>query len=478
MSVTTSRPEREQVSSRAWWGLVLASATSMVVGIAVTAVNVVFPAIEADFSDTSRTGLSWGITGYSIALASLMLIGGRLADRVGRRRVFVTGVTIFCLASIALALAPAAWVFVAARLGQAVGAALASPSSLSLVLEQFPASRRPSAIATWTGLGTMGAAIGPSFSAVVSEQFGWRWVFVVPLVATVASLALSTRVLPEGRPLPGALGRLDVVGCVLGTIGVGMVAAVITEGPHLGLTAPLVVACAAGAAILLPWFVRRSLAHPEPLLDLRLLREPNITAVNLVNIGFTGAGTASWLIYPLFMVQHWDYSVMRAGLALTPFPIVASITGLVAGRVSERIGVRRVIAWGSLLPAAGMAWQTLRLDDTPNYLTGILPGAVLFNLGFGIVYAPTTALALRSVAEHQMGQATAMLSSLRYLGGGLGVALVISIIGNADVVPIDAFHRALFAVMIMALLSGLVILVALRVPAEFRHARRDRHRPG
>jgi EmrB/QacA subfamily drug resistance transporter len=469
-----SQPARralEPVDARAWWGLVLASATSMVVGIAVTAVNVVFPAIEADFDGASRTGLSWGITGYSIALASLMLVGGRLADRMGRRRVFVIGVSIFCAASVALALAPAAWVFVAARLGQAVGAALASLASLSLVLEQFPSSRRPSAIATWTGLGTLGAAIGPSFSAVISEQFGWRWVFVVPLIATVASLALSTRILPEGRPTTVSLGRLDVVGSMIGTAGVAMVAAVITEGPHLGLTSPFIVVCAAGAAVLLPWFVRRSLGHAEPLLDLRLLREPNITAVNLVNIGFTGAGTASWLLYPLFMVQHWDYSVMRAGLALTPFPIVASVTGFVAGRLSERVGIRRVIAWGSMLPAIGMVWQSLRLQETPNYLTGILPGAVFFNLGFGIVYAPTTALALRSVAEHQMGQATAMLSSLRYLGGGFGVALVISIIGNDEVVPVALYHRALYAVAIMAFLSGMVILVALRVPRNVASAR-------
>ncbi len=459
------------MESRAWWALVLTSATSMVVGIAVTAVNVVFPAIEAEFEGSSRTALSWGITGYSIALAALMLVGGRLADRVGRRRVFIAGVSVFCVASIAVAVAPAAWVFVAARLGQAVGAALASPASLSLVLEQFPASRRPSAIATWTGLGTLGAAIGPSFSAIVSEQFGWRWVFVVPLVFTVAALALSTRLLPEGRPATVALGQLDVVGSVIGTVGVALVAAAITEGPHLGLTSPLVVGCVAGAAIMLPWFARRSLTHPEPLLDLRLLREPNITAVNLVNIGVSGAGTASWLLYPLFMVQHWEYSVMKAGLALTPFPIVASITGLIAGRVAERIGIRRVIAYGALLPALGMLWQSVRLDGAPDYMTGILPGAVLFNLGFGIVYAPTTALALRSVAEHQMGQATAMLSSLRYLGAGLGVAIVISIIGNADVVPVTEFHRAFFAAAIMALISGLVILVALRVPPDMRLAR-------
>lgn len=472
MHATAPRPARERVDRRAWWALIVTSGTSMVVGIAVTAVNVVFPAIEAEFAEASRTALSWSITGYSIALASLMLVAGRLADRAGRRRVFVAGVAIFCVASLVLAVAPTAWLFIAARIGQAVGAAMASPSSLSLVLEQFPLSRRPTAIAAWSAMGTMGAAIGPSFSAIVSEQFGWRWVFVVPLVATVTALVLATRVLPAGRTTTPPVGRLDLLGTVLGTLGVAMVAAVITEGPHLGWTSAFVVASAVGAAIVLPWFVRRSVVHPEPMLDLRLLRVPNMTAVNLVNIGFTAAGTASWLLYPLFMVQHWDYSLLRAGVALTPFPIAASIVGLVAGRLAERYGTRRILVYGALFPAAGMMWQSVFLDDTPNYVSGILPGALLFNLGWGIVFAPTMALAMRGVPEHQMAQASAVMSSLRYLGGGLGVATAIAIVGNADVIPPDDFHGAFRASAVMALLSGLVVLVRLRVPAEFRRSSR------
>lgn len=467
MSVAVS-PARDTVAARAWWGLVLASATSMVVGIAVTAVNVVLPAIEAEFAGSSRSTLSWGITGYSIALASFMLLGGRLADRVGRRRIFVIGVGVFCVASTLLALAPAAWVFVAARLGQAIGAAMASPSSLSLVLEQFPVSRRPSAIATWSGLGTMGAAIGPSFSAIVSEQLGWRWVFVVPLVATVTALALATRVLPEGRPTHAPLGRLDLLGTLLGTVGVALVAAIITEGPPLGWTSGFVIGGACVTAVVLPWFVMRSLAHPEPMLDLHLLRAPNMPAVNLVNIGLTASGTAAWLLYPLFMVQHWDYSLLRAGFALTPFPITAAVVGVAASHLAERIGTRRVIAYGALLPAAGLVWQAIILDDHPHYLIGIMPGAVVFNAGWGIVYSPVMALAMRGVAQEQMGQASAMLNSLRYLGGGLGVATVIAILGDADVIPLDAFHHAFWAIAAMAFVSGVVVLVRLRVPPEFR----------
>lgn len=467
------RPPKDHVDTEAWWALVLASATSMVVGIAVTAVNVVFPAIENDFEGASRSTLSWGITGYSIAVASLVLIGGRLADRLGRRRIFRLGVAIFVIASLGLALAPTAWIFVAARLGQAVGAALSGPASLSLVLERFPTSRRLSAIATWTGLGTLGAAVGPSFSAIVSQQFGWRWIFVLPLAVSLTSLVLSTRLLPLGLAQhDGIRHRLDVVGSLLGTVGVAMLAAAITEGPRLGWDDPLIVGCIIGALVLLPLFVRRSLVHPEPLLDVRLFSVPNVAAVNLVNIGLTAAGTASWLLYPLFMVQHWDYSLMRTGLALTIFPVVASATGMVSSRIAERVGTRRVIAYGAMLPAAGMLWQVFRLQETPHYLTGIVPGAVLFNIGFGIVYAPITALALRSVAEAKLGQATAMLNSLRQLGGGLGVATVIAIIGNADVVSVEVYHRAFVAVTAMALASGIVVLTALRVPAEFRTGRR------
>ena len=440
----------------------------MVVGIAVTAVNVAFPAIEHDFAGASRSTLSWGITGYGITLASLMLLGGRLADHLGRRRIYRTGVAVFVVASLALALAPAAWVFVVARLGQAVCAALSAPASLTLVIERFPASRRLSAISTWTGLGTLGAAIGPSLSAVVTQLVGWRWIFVLPLAAAGAAFVLSPRLLPEGLPTAPPAGRIDVLGCAIGTFGVAAVAAVITELPQLGWSHPLVIGCVVVAAVLLPWFVRRSRRHPEPLLDMRLFSAPNVTSVNLVNLGLTGAGTAGWLLYPLLMVQHWQWGLMRTGLALTPFPLCASAVSIVAGRLAERFGTRRVMAYGALLPALGMGWQALWLDGSSRYLLALAPGAVLFNIGFGIVYSPMVGLGLRGVEPAQMGQATAVFNSIRQLGGGLAVATIIAIVGNAEVIPVVAFRHAMIAVTAMALFGGVVVLTRLRVPAELR----------
>jgi EmrB/QacA subfamily drug resistance transporter len=470
---TLNRPADEMVERRAWLALVLASSTSMVVGLAVTAVNVSFPAIERDFADASRSTLSWGLTGYSITLASLMLVGGRLADHLGRRMIYRSGVAVFIVASLALAVAPNALVFVCARFGQAIGAALAGPASLALILELFPDARRLSAVSTWAALGTLGAAIGPSFAAVITQQFGWRWVFVVPLVASAVGFSLAPRLLPEGLPSKVPTSRLDVVGSIIGTAGVALVAAIITEGPRLGWTDPVLLGCVASALILIPLFVRRSRRHLEPLLDFSLFARPNVKAANVVNVAYTAAGTASWLIYPLLMVQRWDYSLMRTGLALTPFPIVASAMGIVAGRYAERIGTRRVIAYGALLPAAGLLWQGLSLGDAPNYFTGLALGAVVFNIGFGIVYSPITALALRSVDSAQMAQAAAAFSSLRQLGGGLGIATAIAIMGNAERIPTELFRRALLVTAAMALVGGIVILTALRVPAEFRTQRRS-----
>jgi EmrB/QacA subfamily drug resistance transporter len=468
------KPSKDRVERRAWLALLLASSTWMVVGLAVTAVNVAFPAIEQDFEGASRSTLSWGLTGYSITLASLMLIGGRLADHVGRRRIFRIGLAIFIVASLALALAPVAWVFVAARLGQAVGAALSGPASLTLVIGLFPVSRRLSAIATWSGLGTLGAAIGPSFSAVVTQGLGWRWIFVLPLAISVTGYFLAPRLLPEGLPAEPHPGRIDVRGSVMGTVAVAMIAASITEGPQLGWTHPAIVICAGGAAVLLPLFVQRSRAHPEPLLDLRLFSRPNVKSVNVVAIAFTAAGTASWLIYPLLLVQQGHYSLLRTGFALTVFPIVAAVTGIAAGRLAERVGTRRVIAYGAMLPALGLLWQVVWLDSSPKYLVGIVPGAVLFNIGFGIVYAPITALGLRNVETPMLGQATAAFNSLRQLGGALGIATAIAIMGNEEVITIASFRRALASATAIAFVGGLVILTSLRVPAEHRSARRAR----
>lgn len=460
-----------QGSRRAWLALALAGSSWMVISLSVTSVNVAFPAIERSFSGASRSTLAWGITGYSIALSSLMLLGGRLADHVGRRRIFTIGLVVFSGASIGLASAPGPWWFVAGRIAQAAGAAMCGPSSLSLAIEMFPPARRPSAVSAWTAMGTLGSAIGPTFAAVVTDQASWRMVFVLPLVVPAIAAVTAGSLLPVGRPSSADPAPIDVVSSAIGTIAVGMAAAAIIEGPKLGWVDPLVLALLAGVVMLGPVFVLRCLRHPQPLLDVRLFRLPNVAAVNLVNVSMSAAGTATWLLYPLLMVQRWDWSLLRTGLALTPFPLIASSTGIISARLAERIGTRRVIAYGALLPVSGLALQAWLADDGANYLTGIFLGGVIFNLGFGIVYSPITALGLRSVDPDKMGQATAAFSAVRQLAAGLGVAMAISIVGDAERVPMANFRSALWAAAAISSVATLAIATALRVPAEFRRAR-------
>ena len=447
----------ETIGRPAWIALVVAGSMSLVVGLAVTAMNIALPAIERDFRGTSRSTLSWGITGYSITVASLILVGGRLADRIGRRRVFRAGVALFTVASVCLAVAPSAWVFLGARLGQGVGAALLSPSALTLILPMFPASRQMTAIASWTALSNLGSAIGPSLAAVVTQQLSWRWIFVIPLVVCVPTLVLAPRLLPEGLSTADEPGPIDMIGVALGTLAVGLLAFTIVHAPGVGWTSRVVAICAIGVVVCATVFVRRSLHHPEPLLDLGLFRHRTVWAANLANVFLAAAGLSIWLVYPLFLVQHWHYSLLRTGLAITPVPLVSAIASLFAGRLAERVGERRVIAWGAVVPLLGAAWLTWRLGPEVAYLRDLLPGALLFSAGFGLVFSPLTAAAMKGVPIAQLGQANAAFNALRSLAAGLGVAVVVAFLGNDEVIPVRAFHRAVLSVAGMTLLGWLVM---------------------
>lgn len=450
----------ERVERRAWIALVIAASTSLVVGLGVTAVNIAFPAIERDFAGSSRSTLGWGLTGYSITLASLVLVGGRLADRLGRRRIYVVGVSIFSVASVALALAPNAWVFVGARVAQGVGAAFSSPASLAMVLPLFPLSRRVTAIATWTAVGTLGSAIGPSLAAVVTQQLSWRWIFVFPLVLCIAAIVAAPKLLPEGRPVGAVSGRVDAIGVAQGTAAIALLAYAIIEGPELGWTSGPVLTAAVVAVVLGPLFVHRSLRHPTPLLDPRLFSVRTVWSANLANLVLSASGLSIWLVHPLFLVQHWHYSLLRTGLAITPSPVASAVVGLVSSRLAERHGVRRVVAVGSLVPLLGAALLVVRLGPEPHYVRDFLPGALLYAVGFGLISSPLIAAALRGVRTADLGQANAAFSSVRQLGGGLGIAVIIATLGDADVIPLSRFDRAYLTVAGLTLVGWLVVAFA------------------
>ena len=266
----TPRPMLEAVPRRAWLALATVAVAYMLISINVTGTNIAFPSIEQTFSSTPRTTLAWALSGYSIVLASFMVMGGRLADQLGRRRIFNTGLAIFLVGSLLCAGSPVASLFIAGRVVQGFGGALLVPSSLALVLPDFPPSRRTSAVATWAATGSLGAAAAPSLSAVIVDLTSWRVVYLLS-VPVVAAVALAGPRLLRDSGVTAERQAMDLIGIPMGTAAIGLLALGIIEGPRWGWASPQILAAFGGVAVLAPLFVVRSLRHPAPLLNLRLI---------------------------------------------------------------------------------------------------------------------------------------------------------------------------------------------------------------
>ncbi len=450
-------PALEAVGRRAWLALATGAAAFMLTSINVTGTNIAFPAIQEAFSSTSRSTLAWALSGYSIVLASFMLLGGRLADRLGRRRVFTTGVVIFLLGSLLCATAPVAAQFIGGRIVQALGGALLVPASLALVLPLFPASRRTSAVATWAATGSVGAAIAPSLSAVIVDLTNWRVVYLISVPVAAAVLVATPRLLPRVAPMRAGDTRLDLLGVLIGTAAIALLALAIIEGPHWGWTSPQILSCFAAVAVLGPFFVIRSLRHPAPLLDLRIFKVRTVWSSNLANLFMAMMGLSIWLVWPLFLTQAWGYSLLQAGLAITPGPACSAFVGVFAGRLADRHGPRLLISVGSLFPIMAMLWMVWRFGPEPNYLTVFLPATLLFSLGFGFTFSPLNGAALRGVDPSQFGVVNALFNTIRNLGGGLGVAIVVALLGNAQPIPFSRFDHTFFAMAFLGVIPPVVV---------------------
>lgn len=418
----------------------MAALAYTVISITLTGTNIAFPAIEETFSGSSRATLSWSLSGYSIALATFMVPAGRLSDRQGRRRMFFAGVWIFLIASLICSLAPTAPIFVAGRVLQGLGGSLTVPTSLALVLPDFPAGRRSSAVAVWTASGTVGAAIAPWLSATIVSSFGWRYVYVIALPIAVLLLTAGRRLLKESTPQHSD-DRLDLIGLPMGTFAIGLLALVIVQVPRWGWGHPVIVGCLIGIFVLFPFFIYRSLRHPAPLLDLRVFLSRRVWSVSIANLFFSMVGASTWVVWPLFLTEIWDFSLVRAGLGITPGPVCASVFGVLSGWLADRYGRRLLISIGSIFPLVAMVIMATRLGAEPSYWTGFFPAVAMFGTGFGLTFPSLNAAALEGQSEQMFGEVNGGFNTIRNLAAGLGVAATIAILGDAKPIGLDRFDR-------------------------------------
>jgi EmrB/QacA subfamily drug resistance transporter len=443
----------------------LVAAIAMFIGSFVTtASNIAIPVLERDFPGASLSTISWVVSAFNVTQVTFMLLGGRLADRWGRRRVFLCGMAVFAAGAALSAAAPAVELVIAARVVQAVGMAMVLPSSLAAVLPLFPMERHASVVSLWSAMGILGSAIAPTMAAGLLEISSWRLVFAV--VIPFAALAWwGGRVRLDPGQRPSRRRPLDVAGTIAGTGAVGGLALAIVQGRHWGWTSPAIGAVAALALACGALFVWRSFTHPEPLLDLSLLRVRSFRVVTLSAGLMATATSATWFMYPLFMTTVWGYSIFQVGLAISPGAIAMIPVTVLAGRLADRSGYRLPLVAGALIATGGVTWLAWRLQPGASYIVGFLPGTLTIGLGMGLMLGPANSAALRDVAEEKLGAANAAYNTLRYLGSALGVAIVAALLGDGSGAErVDGLERAWWVLVAIMVSSPLLLWSRYRDP--------------
>jgi EmrB/QacA subfamily drug resistance transporter len=419
-------------------------------------VNIAFPDIQRDFRGVNLSTLSWVLNGYAIAFAALLVAAGRWADRAGRRRGFLIGLGLFSLASAACAAAPTIGVLIGARVAQAVGAAFLLPTSLGLLLPEYPPERRAAAVGIWAAVGGVAAAAGPVLGGLL-VQAGWRWVFIVNVPIGLLTLVGASRLLREVREPSGPLP--DLLAAALFTIGIGSLTLAIVKAPSWGWGSSSVLALFAAAAVLVLTVVWRCLRHPVPLVEPEVVRRRAIAFANLGALLFFVAFAALLLGSVLFLTGVWHHSVLRAGLEIAPGPLMAATFAFPGGILGQRYGQRYVGAAGALLFAAGGIWFRTHMGASPDYASTMLPAQILGGTGVGLVLPTLSTAATAPLPPSRFATGTAILGMSRQLGSALGVAILVAILGQPAGGPeLSAFRSAWLFQICAALVAGAMLL--------------------
>jgi len=420
-------------------------------------VNVAFPALERSFPTDSRATLAWIITGYSIVFGALLVVAGRTADRLGSRRVFFYGLGVFCLGSLLCGAAPSVDLLIAGRVVQGLGAAALLPSSLALLLGAYPDSRRSQVVALWGGIGALAVATGPSLGALLITGFGWRSAFVVNLPVGLVAWAVGRRVLPT-TPAAATRSSPDYVGVALLAGALAALVLAISQGPDWGWSSPAFLVSLAVAAVVLAVFLRRSSRHREPVLDLTLFRSRTFAVANLATLLYAMGFFAMLLGNILFLTSVWQYSILMAGLAVTPGPLVVAVVSGPAGKAAARIGFRPVLLAGFTVFASALVWYALRVGVHREYLTVWLPATLVAGVGIGLTFPVLSAAAVSDLHPERFAVGSAVNQTARQVGGALGVACLVVLLGTprSPFRALDDFHHLWWFAAVLAVSSGLV----------------------
>jgi EmrB/QacA subfamily drug resistance transporter len=453
---------------RKWWTLAAVAFGLFMIMLDNTVVNVALPSIQRDLH-IGLSELEWIVTGYALTFAALMLTGGKLADLLGRRLIFVVGLGVFTASSLVCGLAGTGDVLIAARIAQGVGAALMNPATLSIISATFPPNERGMAIGIWAGVSAMALAIGPLVGGLIVEHINWNWIFFINVPVGVAGIIASLLLIKESRD-ESEVQRLDLPGLLASGIGLFALTYALIEANTYGWTSTRIVACFAVAFAALALFVVLELRGRVPMLDLSLFRSGTFAGANLVVLLVALAMFGVFFFLSLYMQNILAYSPVQAGAAFLPMTILIILLAPLAGRTSDRIGSRWLMTAGMTLVATQLLYFS-QLGRDSDFWT-LLPGLLVGGVGMSLTMTPSAAAAVRAVPVAKSGVGSAVLNAFRQVGGSLGIALMGAIMAHqaggrrTPDAFMDGFSTALVVAAAIALAGAFVAAALVRAHAR------------
>lgn len=456
-SIIANAAESGRTHASPWPTFWIASIAVFLVSLDSTVLFAAFGALRQAFPGATAADLSWVLNAYTVVYAAMLIPAGGLADRHGRKRLFLIGVTLFLVASVACGFASTVEFLIAARVIQAIGAAMLTPASLSIILDVFPKEKRAVAVSLWGAVGGLAAATGPSLGTFLIDNMGWPWAFYINLPLGAVSLWRGISLLREFKGTPKE-HRIDWVGMTLLIVSVGATAMTITqsESPHWSRSELWAIA-ATGVITLVAFIVwARTVRHP--LVDLALFQNHTYSAVNLATLTFGTAFAMMFFAFFSYMTGVWHYSLSLAGLAVTPGPLLVIPTAIVTGRLAARMGHRPILLVGSLIYALSGLWLLVVPGSEPSYFAHWLPGLLLSGIGVGMVLPSLSGAAVAGLPAAHYAVGSAVNQAVRQVGSVLGVALTVLFVGHAGLTRAD-FSPLYGAHVGLALITGLLCLV-------------------